>query len=210
MNILNTLSLKINRQTKINFDGVDLFSDAGLLHIKEFVSKLSIDRLFSYLFKTNDFALFRYHTDKYNLLQMIYMIIVGYFEEDASDELTNDPVFKAVLNKETLASQPTISRFYNYMDKDSLNEFLVINKPLKKKFIAFSCLKRASYYDRYSYNCHVPDNETEGGWDVIFQMLEGITLIEGDVVHTVYVKMKNKDNTMNSAVAGKNYIKMQS
>ena len=46
MNILNTLSLKINRQTKINFDGVDLFSDAGLLHIKEFVSKLSIDRLF--------------------------------------------------------------------------------------------------------------------------------------------------------------------
>lgn len=210
MNILNTLSLKINRQTKINFDGVDLFSDAGLLHIKEFVSKLSIDRLFSYLFKTNDFALFRYHTDKYNLLQMIYMIIVGYFEEDASDELTNDPVFKAVLNKETLASQPTISRFYNYMDKDSLNEFLVINKPLRKKFIPFSCLKRASQYDRYSYNFPVPDNETEGGWDVIFQMLEGITLIEGDEVHTVYVKMKNKDNTMNSAVAGKNYIKMQS
>ena len=124
MNILNTLSLKSNRQIKINFDGADLFSDAGLLHIKEFASKLGIDRLFSHSFKTND---------KYNLLQMIYMIIVGYFEEDASDELTNDPVFKAVLNKKTLASQPTISRFYNYMDKDSLNEFLVINKPLRKK-----------------------------------------------------------------------------
>ena len=27
---------------------------------------------------------------------MIYMIIAGYFEDDASDELTNDPVFKAV------------------------------------------------------------------------------------------------------------------
>ena len=133
MNILNTLSLKSNRQIKINFDGADLFSDAGLLHIKEFASKLGIDRLFSHSFKTNDFALFRYHTDKDNLLQMIYMIIVGYFEEDASDELTNDPVFKAVLNKETLASQPTILRFYNYMDKDSLNEFLVINKPLRKK-----------------------------------------------------------------------------
>jgi hypothetical protein len=26
------------------------------------------------------------------------MIIAGYFEDDASDELTNDPVFKAVLN----------------------------------------------------------------------------------------------------------------
>ena len=87
----------------------------------------------SHSIKTNHSASFRYHTDKDNLLQMIYMIIVGYFEEDASDELTNDPVFKAVLNKETLASQPTILRFYNYMDKDSLNEFLVINKPLRKK-----------------------------------------------------------------------------
>jgi hypothetical protein len=109
MNILNTLSLKSNRQIKINFDGGDLSSDAGLLLIKEFVSKLGIDRLFNHSFKTNDSALFRYHTDKENLLQMIYMIIAGYFEDDSSDELTNDPVFKAVINKVTLASQPTIS-----------------------------------------------------------------------------------------------------
>lgn len=63
---------------------------------------------------------------------------------------------------------------------------------------------------QYINNCHVPDNGTEGGWDVIFQMPEGITLPEGDVVHTVYVEMKNKHNTMNSAAAGKTYIKMQS
>ena len=45
------------------------------------------------------------------------MIIAGYFEDDASDELTNDPVFKAVLNKDALASQPTVSRFFNRMMK---------------------------------------------------------------------------------------------
>jgi len=95
MSIVNTLSLESNRKIKINFD-------AGLLLIKEFVSKLGIDKLFSQSFKTNDSALFRYHTDKENLLQMIYMIIAGYFEDDTSDELTNDPVFKAVLNKDTL------------------------------------------------------------------------------------------------------------
>ncbi len=33
---------------------------------------------------------------------MIYIIIADYFEDDSSDELTNDPVFKAVLNKDTL------------------------------------------------------------------------------------------------------------
>ena len=133
MSIVNTLSLESNRKIKINFDGGDLSSDAGLLLIKEFVSKLGIDKLFSQSFKANDSALFRYHTDKENLLQIIYMIIAGYFEDDASDELTNDPVFKAVLNKGTLASQPTISRFHNRMDEDSLNQFLSINQILRKK-----------------------------------------------------------------------------
>ena len=48
----------------------DLSSDAGLLLIKEFVSKLGIDKLFGQSFKTNNSALFRHHADKANLLQM--------------------------------------------------------------------------------------------------------------------------------------------
>ena len=70
MSIVNTLSLESNRQIKINFDGGDLSSDAGLLLIKEFVSKLGIDNLLGKVFKTNDSALFRYHTDQKNLLQI--------------------------------------------------------------------------------------------------------------------------------------------
>ena len=31
---------------------------------------------------------------------MIYMIKAGYFEDDNSDEFTNDPVFKAILEKD--------------------------------------------------------------------------------------------------------------
>ena len=133
MSIVNTLSLESNRQIKINFDGGDLSSDAGLLLIKEFVSKLGIDNLLGKVFKTNDSALFRYHTDQKNLLQMIYMIIAGYFEDDTSDELTNDPVFKSVLEKDTLASQPTVSRFFNRMDEDTLNQLLMIGRILRKR-----------------------------------------------------------------------------
>ena len=133
MSIVNTLALESNRQIKINFDGGDLSSDAGLLLIKEFISKLGIDKLLDKTFKTNDPALFRYHTDQKNLLQMIYMIIAGYFEDDASDELTNDPVFKSVLEKDVLASQPTVSRFFNRMDEDTLNQFLAIARVLRKK-----------------------------------------------------------------------------
>ena len=108
-------------------------SDAGLLLIKEFISKLGIERLLNRSFKTNDSAVFRYHTDRDNLLQMIYMIMAGYFEDDASDELTKDPVFKAVLEKPALASQPTVSRFFNRMDEDTLKQFQEISQILRKR-----------------------------------------------------------------------------
>ena len=36
MSIVNTFSLQSNKQIKINFDGGDLSSDAGLLLMKEF------------------------------------------------------------------------------------------------------------------------------------------------------------------------------
>ncbi len=63
---------------------------------------------------------------------------------------------------------------------------------------------------QYIDKCRVPENGKEGGWDVIYQNEEGIVLPDGDVVHTIYVEMKNKHNTMNSASSGKTYIKMQS
>lgn len=58
----------------------------------------------------------------------------------------------------------------------------------------------------YFKGCEVPKT----GWDVIYRNPDGIQLPDGDVVHTLYVEMKNKHNTMNDAASGKTYIKMQS
>lgn len=58
-----------------------------------------------------------------------------------------------------------------------------------------------SYFD----GCEVP----QAGWDVIYRNPEGIHMPDGDIVHTLYVEMKNKHNTMNSASSAKTYIKMQ-
>lgn len=62
---------------------------------------------------------------------------------------------------------------------------------------------------QYIKNCHVPPNGKEGGWDVIYENSEGISIPNAGTVHKVYVEMKNKHNTMNSASAGKTFIKMQ-
>ena len=58
-----------------------------------------------------------------------------------------------------------------------------------------------SYFD----GCEVP----QAGWDVIYKNPNGIQMPDGDIVHTLYVEMKNKHNTMNSASSAKTYIKMQ-
>ena len=62
---------------------------------------------------------------------------------------------------------------------------------------------------QYIKNCHVPANGEEGGWDVIYKNPDGIRIPDRSLVHTVYVEMKNKHNTMNSSASGKTFMKMQ-
>lgn len=62
---------------------------------------------------------------------------------------------------------------------------------------------------QYIDKCRVPDNGKEGGWDVIFENPNSIEIPSAGTVSRVYVEMKNKHNTMNSASAGKTFIKMQ-
>ena len=131
MNSLRDTALESNPYLKINFDGGDLSSDAGLFLIKEFAEKIGLVKLVYRLFKTNDTALFRFHIDPENLLQMIYQTIAAYFEDDCADELTIDPIFTAILEKPTLASQPTISRFFNRMDETTLEQFDQIEKLMR-------------------------------------------------------------------------------
>ena len=94
MAILDTIALESNKLFKINFNGGDLSSDGGLLLIKEFAAKIGLIRLINKCFK-----------------QVIYQITSAYFQDDCADELTNDPVMTAILDKDKLASQPTLSRF---------------------------------------------------------------------------------------------------
>ncbi len=133
MHSVNEIQMKCNKQFIINFDGGALSSDGGLLMMKEFLHILGIEKLLKNSFKTNDPASFRIHKDDENLLQMIYQILGTYYEDHCANELRHDPVFSAILGKEALASQPTLSRFFNRMDDDTLRQFDDIMRQLRKK-----------------------------------------------------------------------------
>lgn len=65
-------------------------------------------------------------------MQVIYQIVSAYFEDNCADELTNEPVMTAILDKGALASQPTLSRFFNRMDEDTLSRLNLITRQLRK------------------------------------------------------------------------------
>jgi len=132
MSILANLHVPCNIPYDINFDGGNLSSDAGLLLFHTFVNKMKLQPLLKKFFKTEDKAK-RQHQDDEILLQKIYQICAGYFTDDMSDELSDDPVFTTCLEKERLASQPTISRFGSRLDENTLEQLHQITCSLRNR-----------------------------------------------------------------------------
>ena len=128
MAIVTGTALESNKNFRENYDGGNLSSDGGLLLLKEFYHKLGVKALLKKHFHTTDSASFRIHKDHENLLQMLYQITGAYFQDDHADSLRNDPVLNAVIGKNALASQPTLSRFHNRMDAQSLEQLEEIQR----------------------------------------------------------------------------------
>ncbi|MBQ7524577.1 MAG: Eco47II family restriction endonuclease, partial [Alphaproteobacteria bacterium] len=45
---------------------------------------------------------------------------------------------------------------------------------------------------RYIKNCRVPDNGKDGGWDIICDFPNGYEISDTEIVHTIFIEMKNK------------------
>ena len=129
------------------------------------------------------------------------MIIAGYFEDDTSDELTNDPVFKAVLNKGTLASQPTISRFHNRMDEDSLNQFLSINQILRKKVYSIQ-MPEAIILDLDSTLLNAYGKQEGRAFNFQYQSNGYNPLVCYDILTGDLIKIQLRDGTQYSSTRG--------
>lgn len=133
MAIVAGTALESNKYFRVNFDGGNLSSDGGLLLLQEFYHKFGVKELLRKQFRTTDSASFRIHKDHENLLQMLYQITGAYFQDDHADILRNEPVMNAVVGKPALASQPTLSRFHNRMDEQSLLQLETIQRTLRQR-----------------------------------------------------------------------------
>lgn len=132
MTMIPETQLNFNHKVRFDFDGGDLSSDSGLILIAEFMDRLGMPKVLQEHFRTKDKAV-RVHKDYENLLQSLFQIFSGYFRDDCADHLMNEPLFAAILHKDALASQPTMSRFYNRTDEETVDQLNAIIQMLREK-----------------------------------------------------------------------------
>lgn len=137
MATLPQLSLDFNRQIKLSNDGGSLSSDTGEFLFREFDEKIGFSTTLAQHLHLNDERKHYFHSNENLLRQKIYQIIAGYAEDDSADQLMYDPVFTKVIGTGSLASQPSLSRFYTRFDTASIEHLNQANQELLDKIHEF-------------------------------------------------------------------------
>jgi len=187
MDSLLEKSLNFKRHLKINFEGGNLTSDAGLVLYREFDEKIGFSKTIKDNLEVEDrSADARTHKNQDIAIQRIYQRIAGYTTDDNADELRHDPIFTNILDKEALASQPTISRFNNRVTVETLKSYQQINEKLQDRIYSEAMPEHIvfdidstnfkTYGDQYGsdYNSHYAAN----GYHPLL-MFDGLT---GDLI----------------------------
>jgi hypothetical protein len=128
---------------------VQLTSDAGLLPIRALDERLGLTAAFAAALNDPRDPDLIEHTVAEMVRQRIYGILADYEDQDDHDTLRTDPIFKLIVgrspNGPPLASQPTLSRFENFVDIPSLKR---LRQVFVDQFIAsFSAPPRHLVFD---------------------------------------------------------------
>jgi len=112
-------TLNYNKQIKLSDDGDSLSSDLGQFIVREFDEKLDFSKTIDKYLTLKDDRLYYMHSNINILRQKIYQMIAGYDTDSAAESLVDDPVFTHVIGTESLASQSSLTRFFNRFDARS-------------------------------------------------------------------------------------------
>lgn len=117
----DTVFYRGNTSISIDFSAEEISSDGGVLLLEKIERKHKLINYFSKVIPDNRHPYYITHSIEKLLKQRVYMLMMGY--EDANDVnyLKDDPLLQDILEGE-LASQPTISRLENSLDKRSIFE----------------------------------------------------------------------------------------
>ena len=123
MSIKNTLFYKQNQAYFLDFSAEEISSDTSVFLAEKIERKHHIIRDISEFVLDDRDQLLVKHSYESILKQRVFLMMQGYEDANDADHLKYDPVVKNILGG-NLASQPTVSRFENIIDKHTIFKVL--------------------------------------------------------------------------------------
>src|SRR4029453_7026590 len=113
------------KAVELDFDGGRLSSDAGVVLLKDIDDQLGLTHDLAMVLKDPRDPRRVAFTVEDLLKQRVYQIVAGYEDANDANTLRDDPIFKLMLDRlpetgDSLASQPTLSRFENRVSRTEL------------------------------------------------------------------------------------------
>lgn len=119
MSTKDSLFYRANKAVYVDFSASEISTDGSLILLEKLEREHKLIHKFGkHLPDLRNPSLITY-TRESQLKQRVFMMMLGYQDANDVTHLQHDPLFKDVLQGD-LASQPTISRFENSMDKHSI------------------------------------------------------------------------------------------
>jgi len=115
----NTAFYRGKTEVLVDFSAEQISSDGSLLLLEKLEREHKLLRYFSKVLPDRRNPLRTVHHVEKLLRQRVYTLMQGYEDTNDVNYLKNDPLYKDILDGE-MASQPTLSRFENSMDKASI------------------------------------------------------------------------------------------
>ncbi|KEI50835.1 IS1380 family transposase [Lactobacillus salivarius] len=126
-------AVKFNNNLIVSHDGARLSSDSGLILIDELMDAFQFTQLSKKIVRFNDSRKYWTHTNHKLLKQLVLQIVAGYSTDSAANILQHDPVLQTLSTDEPLASQSSISRFYDRVVVETILTLQVLNQDLIDK-----------------------------------------------------------------------------
>ena len=123
-------TIKFNNSLIVSHDGGRLSSDSGLTLMDELMDAFHFTQLTEEIITFNDDRKYCTHTNPIILKQLILQLNAGYKADTSADILQYNPVLLTFASGEPLASQPTISRFWDRISVEAIEELQKLNQVL--------------------------------------------------------------------------------
>lgn len=133
MATLQEKRVNFNSNMMVNNTGGNLSTDSGLILVKEFMDSIGFSTLATHSLTFQDNRRHWFHDNISLLEQLLIQLIAGYVADSSANLLKENPIFLLVLDKEGIASQASLYRFWDRITEKTISQFQSLNQAMIDK-----------------------------------------------------------------------------